>query len=320
MASENAHIAKGQIVRRSRSFLDVSGRSIIRLSGRDAQDLLQRLSTNDISKLAVGGSVQTILTNEKGRIVDVLAVLRTDLESLLLIGQSKGGEELLMWLEKYIIMEEAVATNASNEYVHFLIFEDLSDGDHGVWMQIPYGKILGLEMADNKALSFAEKWNGTILNHLLAPLGSKESAEAFLQDRNCVGIDPDEFETYRVSHTIPSFPNELSSLYNPIEAGLMDFINFTKGCYIGQEVIARLDTYKKVQQKLVQLELGAQPKKLPEEIFSSKEMVGSITSVGVEESASKTMALGYVKTKVLDDLVSLFFLKDGEQIPVKQWT
>ncbi len=60
-------------------------------------------------------------------------------------------------------------------------------------------------------------------------------------------------DAYKIENGIPSDPNELNDLYNPHEAKLIDLVDFKKGCYIGQEVIARLDTYDKVQKHLVGL-------------------------------------------------------------------
>ena len=61
------------------------------------------------------------------------------------------------------------------------------------------------------------------------------------------------YDAFRISRGIPAFGAEISNAFNPYEAGLAHAISFTKGCYIGQEVIARLDTYEKVQRELVGL-------------------------------------------------------------------
>ncbi len=59
------------------------------------------------------------------------------------------------------------------------------------------------------------------------------------------------YETFRIARGIPDIGRELTNDFNPFEVGLRDAISMTKGCYIGQEVIARLDTYQKVKRKLV---------------------------------------------------------------------
>jgi folate-binding protein YgfZ len=68
-------------------------------------------------------------------------------------------------------------------------------------------------------------------------------------------LDPAEVETLRVRWGIPAFPNEINEDTNPWEVGLDDAISLTKGCYIGQEVIARIHTYKKLRRRLAGLRL-----------------------------------------------------------------
>ncbi len=62
------------------------------------------------------------------------------------------------------------------------------------------------------------------------------------------------YEVYRIEQGIPVAPNELNDNYNPHESKLLNAVSFRKGCYIGQEVIARLETYEKVQKYLVGVE------------------------------------------------------------------
>ncbi|HEY4612279.1 MAG TPA: hypothetical protein VII11_04795 [Bacteroidota bacterium] len=284
-------------------LLDVSDRPLVYLKGRDGLDLLQRISTNDVSRLALGESVQTILTNEKGRIVDVLSVVKLEQDSLLLAGNSTGGQQLRHWLEKYIIMEDASVENAGAQYKHFLI-----------WGAADFRQ---QKQLSNGAIYFIDNWGGTRLLHILIPPNQGNGLLTELREEGYQVVSEELFTKFRVEHAIPAYPNELSDLYNPMEAGLFDLINFTKGCYIGQEVIARLDTYKKVQKRLVRFELGAHPNVLPCSVHDEKEEVGTITSVATNVSETEILALGYMKTILIDKPTSLFFLKDSIRIDVR---
>ena len=86
-------------------------------------------------------------------------------------------------------------------------------------------------------------------------------------------------EALRVTLGVPAHGSELGDAYNPLEAGLMGAISFTKGCYIGQEVIARLDTYQKVQRRLVSLTL-------PESVESGTRLMQNNREVGTLTSVS----------------------------------
>ncbi len=64
-------------------------------------------------------------------------------------------------------------------------------------------------------------------------------------------ITQSEYETLRIEYGIPKFGKEMTNETNPLECGLEKYVSFTKGCYIGQEVIARLDTYDKISKHMV---------------------------------------------------------------------
>ena len=91
-------------------------------------------------------------------------------------------------------------------------------------------------------------------------------------------------------------------------------MSFTKGCYIGQEVVARLDTYKKVQRRLVQLKMEELPEKLPEQIYFGGQEWGSITSAVRLTDPQDCRGMGYVKTDSETSADKLCFHKGGKEI------
>ncbi len=303
----------------TRFFIDVSNRSIVALRGNDAHDLLQRLSTNDLLKLAIGGVIKTILTNEKGRIIDLLSVLRLGTSELLLLGQTIGGHDLQRWLEKYIIMEDAVAENLTGTFRHLLIHDGMSknggsfaDGGGGLYH---FNKeFLGTHT--EKCLMFFEKSGNATFQHALIDGTTLPTAEEELITSGFTRYDNLEYENFRIAHGVPAYPNELSTQYNPLEVGLVDEISFTKGCYIGQEVIARLDTYKKVQTKFALLELGARPQELPTAVHSERQEAGWITSVAHRGHEGKIAALGFLRVASGSGETSLFFVNGSAKVPV----
>jgi aminomethyltransferase len=111
-------------------------------------------------------------------------------------------------------------------------------------------------------------------------------------------IDRETFDALRIESGLPRFGAELSLDYIPLETGLWADVSFSKGCYIGQEIIARMESRGKLAKKLVRLrtetavQVGA-------EIMASGKKVGSITSASPVPTGG--VALGYVKTAVLDE-------------------
>jgi folate-binding protein YgfZ len=101
-------------------------------------------------------------------------------------------------------------------------------------------------------------------------------------------LDEPAITALRVAAAIPAYPNEINERFNPWEARLAPFISLTKGCYIGQEVVARLNTYEKVQRKLSVLAL--------ERAFQEGDVLYADdgSEAGVVTTVAGDRALGYV--------------------------
>jgi len=118
------------------------------------------------------------------------------------------------------------------------------------------------------------------------------------------------YNIYRIENGVPSAPNELNDEFNPLEAGLDDLIDFNKGCYIGQEVIARLQTYNKVQKKLVGLKFS-DPLEFNNGHFvleDNGEEVGKLTSYTFSQKMMAPIGLAYIRNS---------HLSPGTQILIK---
>lgn len=285
----------------SASYIDVSDRALLALEGRDGLDLLQRITTNDVAKLRIGEHAETIFTDGKGRIVDVAVVFRTSETSLILAGRSKGSAQLGQCIARYIVMEDITFKPMDNGWVQFLIFDikkhDLSplmNESNGLFSKLKYGnEDQMLCVVDNQV---------------------KEKFEAGLAEMGCKRAQAVEYEQFRISHRIPSYPNELCDRFNPLEVGLIDLVSFTKGCYVGQEVIARLDTYQKVHRGLRQIELSAEPRSLPVELLrEGGERAGTMTSC-IRLASPEQKILGLALLDDRSDSFDFVFTVSGDDL------
>ncbi len=286
-------------------FVDVSGRTLVSLAGHESLDLLQRISTNNVVQLKAYGSVQTVLTNEKGRIVDVVSVIDNGQGKLLVAGHSTDTESLRHWIEKYVIMEDIKIEDLTSDSFNVVLYRlelqnedpailDLPSGCHAfveVMGGVRFERIVG-----GKALQ-------SVVAELLSGFGFSESSK-------------EDFEQFRIARGVPGFPNELSSSYNPLEAGLGSLVSWTKGCYVGQEVIARLDTYKKLQKTLVRMDLAEMPDSLPQIFFDQAGEAGTITSAIRASSTGENRGLGYLKTSIESLDGPFFFQREDREVNV----
>ncbi len=295
----------------SRGLVETQDGGIVLLEGLDSLDLLQRLSTNDVLKLGIPGVETTVLTNEKGRIVDVVTVLRLDSHRIMLVGHNPARNALKQWLERYVIMEDVRVESAESNFLHLLIF-----GDETLATSIGHGQWVTCERVfptlNSTGFAFVKSWPSAKIIHVLINRNGAFGTTGF--GYSVVGHQ--HFEDFRIARGIPAFPNELSASYNPLEAGLTHWVSFTKGCYIGQEVLARLDTYKKVQRRLVRMYLPKALSKIPTALVGPDGEAGLITSVGNEDSTGRIPALGYLLSSAEEKKDRLFVNVDGTHAAV----
>jgi folate-binding protein YgfZ len=247
-------------------YIDVSDSPLLRLDGADGLDLLQRISTNDVSKLKVGEHAETVLTTDKGRIFDVILVFRASFSSLILAGLSKTSAQLSDWIGRFIVMEDAMLSSLVEERVQLLLFGLREDS------------IIN-DLTEHNAIIVQPKYQCGRGILCVVERATRSHIESLLLDHGIAPADTKQYDTYRIRQGIPGYPGEISAQFNPLEAGLESLVSFTKGCYVGQEVIARLDTYKKTLRALRPLVLTVPPNSLPVELFTQeREKAGVLTS------------------------------------------
>ncbi|MFQ6026930.1 MAG: aminomethyltransferase family protein [Dehalococcoidia bacterium] len=295
VASEYQAAAEGVAVHDS----SYAGR--LKASGDDALDLLNRMSTNLVLRLEPGQGAPTILTTDRGRILDLVGVANVG-AYILLLTSPDGQQRVIDWLDKYTIMEDLTVEDITPETTQLTVLGPQS----GSTLEA----ITGASLA---ALTSFHSQPAQIGEHpvqiISRPLGDLPSFDLLLTPDAAAevwdtlvaaGIVPmgsDAYEALRIKNAVPKYGQEMGEAYNPLETGLIGSIDFAKGCYIGQEVIARLDTYKKVQKYLVQLRFSidavvSEGANLEQEGRS----VGKVTSLTSVPTTGELVGLGYVRT------------------------
>lgn len=248
---------------------------ILHLGGKDCVDFIHRMSTNDMRGLNNGTGRPTIFTNEKGKIIDVVDVYCVD-DHFYIVHSHGTRESLLDLFERYVIME-----------------------DVSVSENVTFSTVLGLEgTSGNK--NVIKDSSGTIIisspriypNGQLYVSNDQLNQEISL-DKPGYFIEFEEYNVLRLEQGIPLFNHDFDSNINPLEANFREYISWTKGCYVGQEVIARLDSYNKIKRFLkgviiinppvdqsIDLKDLETPDKVSGIIYNKGTIAGDITSIG----------------------------------------
>ncbi|MFN0158865.1 MAG: YgfZ/GcvT domain-containing protein [Bacteroidota bacterium] len=281
----------------SRLFLiDRSNSGIVDVQGQDALDLLQRITTNDLRGMKSGDVRPTIFVTEKGRILDYVHVLAT-LNAIILITSPGREIDVKSWIDKYTIMED-VRTSVRLEYqvMYSLIGENAVQTARQLGINVDVMKH-GLVQPAGLAYVIAE-FGTEFVNILIGQDAAEGLWNKLASSSANVGIpiiDSNQFDAWRVTSGIPSSPGEFNDSFNPYEADLRHAISYTKGCYIGQEIIARLDTYQKVQRHKVGIVADSvlPVSVLPLDLWVKGDVVGWLTSAVAANG--RTIGIGIVK-------------------------
>ena len=260
------------------------------VTGRDALDLFQRLSTNDVARLGEGRAVTTLFLSPMGRIVHRALLVRAPHGLRALVEPSPT--PFPAWIDRYTFGEDArVLTTGSA-----LLF---AGGECARALGLPSGSPALTVTTLASGAWAARRDLGPVPAFLV--VGAQDELEALVSSARAAGaleIDEDTRLQLRVTCGVPEGGAELTEDYHPLEAGLIDDVSFTKGCYVGQEVVARQDTYGKVTRRLVGLVFEGAP--AAGELLSEEGKDGCrVTSVTPEAQPDDPgpTCLGYVRAK-----------------------
>tara|TARA_B100000029_G_scaffold516119_1_gene627027 strand:+ start:5046 stop:5870 length:825 start_codon:yes stop_codon:yes gene_type:complete len=227
---------------------------ITEIKGSDYIDLFNRLSTNNIPE-QTNLVTDSIFTNENGRFIDVVSIWNISPYSFM-ISNSLNHDALLSWINKYTF-EEDVSISEPLEKKIISIFSSNKDNNLNIFGEIKENAIVNKKVEDVELiLARTSFFNRHQIINLIFNNDSKsiQSIESYLNSQDIFEMEESEFNSFRIKNMIPICGKEIINSYNPLEIGMSHLIDFDKGCYIGQEVIARLDTYDKIQRKLLMLD------------------------------------------------------------------
>lgn len=242
------------------ALADESAAGRIYMRGKDRAALLQRISTNDVARLRPGQGMRTVLTTPIGRIIDVLTVHALE-DALLLVTSPGQGGPVWAHLKKNIFFNDQVTLEpAGRSHSQLAVY---GPGAAAVLEQLSGSGLSGLRPHATAALDLA---GAQVLAAQREPIGGPSftlyppaeqlgAVHDALVAAGAAALDQGTLEILRVERGYGAFGRELSQEYIPLETGLLDAVSFTKGCYVGQEIIARMESRGRLAKVLRGLKL-----------------------------------------------------------------
>lgn len=228
-------------------FTDRSDCGRLWITGADALDLLNRLTTNKLETLPFGTARSTVLTNGDARVLDHLRLAAVD-GGMWCFTSPGRAEDVADWIDLYTFGEEVTVVDESSKTTQFTVLGPLAaEVMAGTGFSVP--PIDGVLVQDGTAV-VASPFGAHPAYDVLLPIEGAERTKAALLAA-AQEVDAGAFDAYRIAQGVPVYGAEFGAFNNPLEARLLGSISDDKGCYTGQEVIARLQTYRKVQKVLM---------------------------------------------------------------------
>ena len=228
----------------------------LRIRGEDRQAFLQRQSTNDIRLLKPEGRVTTVLTSATARILDLLTLVH-EAEAIGAITLPGRAQETTRFLKsKIFFMDKISVDDASQEFAQFdVIGPEAPQMLQSIGLshlpsrdEVVSGEVSGVKIRILR--QFGSRYRA------LTPAQDWEAIGAILKEGGAIELSPEAYAILRVEMGVPETGHELTEDYTPLETGLDWTVSADKGCYTGQEIIARQITYDKVTRQMVGLSLS----------------------------------------------------------------
>jgi folate-binding protein YgfZ len=266
------------------------------LSGRDRVRWLNGMVTNNIRDLAPGRGVYAFVLNPQGHILGDLYVFNRG-ESLIAEIERGQAETLVPILRKYIIMDKVEIEDLSGKLVAIALAGPKSSD---VLSAAGLRKDLGtLEVADESwqqtTVTTVRGDNPCVPNYeLWIAVDKAEFLWNVLLQAGAEVVGDETLETFRILCGIPKIGQDIRDRL-PQETGQERALNFTKGCYIGQEIVERIRSRGAVHRTLIGFEIEGPIPSAGTKVQSEGKDVGEITSALTAPLKGKWLALGYLR-------------------------
>jgi len=284
-------------IRAGRAAFFEQKRGLIEVRGKEAVQFLDGMITNDMKTLADAEQMLAAFPNAQGRLVAVVRVQRRG-DSYLVETEEATREKLFQNLFRFTFAGEFFVENVSEQFAYFEIFGPVEDVYHSEISQMVPG-------------SFAfEARHGA---SYFVPVDKADGFRDFLTNENrCLAVDEELYEILRIESGIPKYGADMDETTVVPELGIEGMISYSKGCYVGQEIIARIHFRGHVAKQLSGLVLS-EPGEEATGLISGAELVtkngknaGKVTSTTFSPKLGRSAALAFVRHEFLAVGTELF--------------
>lgn len=273
-------------------FYEFSNLSVIDISGADAAAIVNNLTTNEVLSLPASMGRETFITDVRGKTLGHVVLIKQS-EGIRLIGPPGQSETIVAHIDRYTIREDATPMVRDLDLTAFVLPAGAAervglDAD----CQEP---IAAIRKPATEFDAYRTRWLGEATIVVLAEQSIADQLKKTWTELSLSAGSREEFHQVRVEAGFPWYGIDLDESNLPQELNRdAEAISFTKGCYLGQETVARLDALGQVQRKLVQWRIEGPVPAAGAILVDGEKKVGRLTSIA-RLSNGEIVALGFAR-------------------------
>ena len=282
-------------LRKGIALRDVSFFGKVKITGKDAQTFLHRMVSNDIKSLVPGKGTWALFLDIKGHIQGDFKLYAFP-SHLLMVLQHYVRDRVVQGLDRYVISEQVAFADVTEDHGMIQLLGPRAEDFLKSKNVTPPAEPLSVTSA-----RIAEIDTDIIrLGAGFAVLCAASDSMILLDRLDAPVIGMRAFEVYRIEQGLSLLGKDVEETNFPQEGRMEGALNFQKGCYLGQEVMARIDAQGHVNKFLMGI-VSDQPLAGGEKLYSGEKEVGKITSAAHSPMFQKTVALGYVRRELANE-------------------
>ncbi|HEX8476240.1 MAG TPA: aminomethyltransferase family protein [Pyrinomonadaceae bacterium] len=300
-------------------LIDLSSRGLVEVSGAEAVQFLNGLITNDVKTLNEGAWMPAAFPNVQGRLVAAARVIRHG-GAFLFDTEAATSERVFKTLERFTLAGDfRVADRRDGRALLSLQGAGARDVVGAVLgaeaSELERGRVQASRAGDVEVMSIRATHTAEDGFDLFVDAARASELWAALTAAGAQPVGFDALEVLRVEAGLPRYGVDMSDANVVLETGMDDAVSYTKGCYVGQEIIARIHWRGHVAKRLAGLSFDEGVEALPPEskiLDADGREIGRITSSVYSPHLTRAVALGYVKYAYLAEGTTLRVVSDGD--------
>ena len=299
-------------------LIDLSNRGRLLVSGSEAAQFLNGLITNDMKTLGANSWMTAAFANVQGRLLAAVRVIHRE-DGFVIDTESTTKETVGKLLERFTLAGDFHLSDLSEQLAHLSV--------QGAAAAAMLRKVLGVDLSDLDRTALANvQWQNEPVTVLRSTHTAEDGFDLFLERSAGEGlrktflaagappVTGEVQEVLRIEAGIARYGRDMDESNVVTETNLEDAVSFTKGCYLGQEIIVRIKHRGHVAKKLTGLviEKEATIESGAKILSADEKEVGRVTSATFSPQLERTIALGYVKYDYLEPGTSVNVVNGDE--------